>query len=274
MKKVGLVAGRDRLPFDVLTEMDQRDVEPVIVGLQGEVNPELKGRVGRYLYREIPVGHIGDIIQFFKDFQVEQVVFAGKVGKEAIFIGGLDEVAQRLINGLTQRNDDAILLAIVEEFERNEITVAKQTDFLQSLLAPSGVITGDLTKIELSDVKLGFRMAKASGRLDIGQSVVVKQGVVLAVEAIEGTDQAILRGGTLGGPGTVVVKVSKPQQDERFDVPTVGKSTLESMIRSRAAVLAIEAGKTFITEAEEFVRLAMENGIKILATSGEDINFM
>jgi DUF1009 family protein len=270
MKKVGLVAGRDRLPCDVLKEMEQRGVEPVIVGLQGEVSPELKGRLGRYEYKEIPVGHVGDIIQTFQAYPVVEVVFAGKVGKEAIFSGGLDEVAQRLLKGLTQKNDDAILLAIVEEFQKKGIMVAKQTDYLRDLLAPSGGITGELTQLELSDVQLGFRMAKASGRLDIGQSVVVKQGVVLAVEAIEGTDQAIIRGGTLGGPGTVVVKVSKPQQDERFDVPTVGKSTLEAMISSRAAVLAVEAGKTLITEKEELIRLAEDNGIKIFAVSGDE----
>jgi DUF1009 family protein len=267
MKKVGLVAGRGRLPCDVLAEMEERGVEPIIVGLQGEVGPELKERLGRYTYQEIPVGHVGAIIRTFQANPVVEVVFAGKVGKEAIFSGGLDEIAQRLLRGLTQKNDDAILLAIVEEFQKNGIMVAKQTDYLRNLLAPSGVVAGELTHSELSDVRLGFRMAKASGQLDIGQSVVVKQGVVLAVEAIEGTDQAILRGGTLGGPGTVVVKVSKPQQDERFDVPTVGKSTLEAMIGSRAAVLAVEAGKTLITEKEDFIRLAKDNGIKIFAAS-------
>lgn len=270
MKKIGLVAGRDKLPCDVLAEMEERGVEPVIVGLQGEVAPELKGQVGRYKYIEIPVGHVGAIIHTFQAYPVDEVVFAGKVGKEAIFSGGLDEVAQRLLKGLTQKNDDAILLAIVDEFQRNGIMVAKQTDYLRNLMAPSGAIIGELTNAEMADVKLGIRMAKASGQLDIGQSVVVKQGVVLAVEAIEGTDQAILRGGALGGPGTVVVKVSKPQQDERFDVPTVGKSTLESMIRSRAAVLAVEAEKTLITEKAELIRLAEDNGIKIFAASGKE----
>ena len=113
------------------------------------------------------------------------------------------------------------------------------------------------------------RMAKASGDLDIGQTVVVKNGVVLAVEAIEGTDRAIIRGGELGGPGSVVVKVSKPRQDERFDVPTVGKGTLESMIEAKATILAVEAEKTLLTEKEFVLEMAESNGIKIVAVSSD-----
>ncbi|HEX7712786.1 MAG TPA: LpxI family protein, partial [Bacillota bacterium] len=121
------------------------------------------------------------------------------------------------------------------------------------------------------DVRLGFRVAKNMGGLDIGQSVVVKQGVVLAVEAIEGTDQAIRRGGSLGGPGSVVVKVSKPQQDERFDVPTVGKSTVESMIAAGSGVLGIEARKTLVTEQKDLMELAVRHQLKIVAITADEL---
>jgi DUF1009 family protein len=124
---------------------------------------------------------------------------------------------------------------------------------------------GEVTESEMADITLGFKMAKAIGGLDIGQSVVVKNGVVLAVEAIEGTDQAIIRGGNLGRAGSVVVKVSKPRQDERFDVPTIGRSTIESMNIAQAKVLAIEAEKTLVVQKEEILTLANKNNIKIVA---------
>jgi DUF1009 family protein len=264
--RIGLVAGRGFLPFEALKTIKRQGATAVVVGLKGEVDREMARQVTHYV--ELAPGQLEAIIQFLQSFAVVEVVFAGKVGKEAIFKGGWDQSVQRLFGALPQKNDDAILMAIVEEFEQNGLRVAKQTDYLRELLAPAGLLTGEkLTPAELADLRLGFRMAKASGGLDIGQSVVVKQGAVLAVEAIEGTDQAILRGGALGGPQAVVVKVSKPQQDERFDVPTVGRTTVESLLAVRASVLGIESGKTLITEREEFERLARENGIKVFAMS-------
>jgi UDP-2,3-diacylglucosamine hydrolase len=262
-KNIGLVAGRGCLPLEVLKEIKTRGQTATVIGLQGEVSPELAELAD--LYYEIFPGQLGGMIVALAESGAREVVMAGKVSKDTLFIGGFDEVFQRVLQNLTQKNDDAILLAIVKEFEDNGLKVAKQTDYLHHLLAPKGMIIGNITDLEMSDVNLGFRMAKAIGELDIGQSVIIKQGVVLAVEAIEGTDQAIIRGGTLGGPGSVVVKVSKPQQDERFDVPTVGQSTIESMAGIKAAVLAVEAGKTLITEKEGLLSLAAENNIKIIA---------
>lgn len=262
-RRIGLVAGRGCLPFDALQEMRNQGFEPVVIGLAGEVDPGLKNQVK--VYHELAPRHMEEIIATLKSYLVTELVLLGKIGKEALFKGGFDQTVQRLLSALPQKNDDAVLLAIVNEIENNGIKVLKQTEFLQKHLPAAGPITGELTLAELADVQFGVKMAKASGSLDFGQSVVVKQGMVLAVEAIEGTDQAILRGGTLGGPGAVVVKVSKPQQDERFDVPTVGRRTIESMIAAKAAVLAIEADRTLITEQTEFIRLAQENGIKIVA---------
>lgn len=261
--KIGLVAGRGHLPFEVLSTISARGQTAVVIGLTGEVNPQLTDLTD--FYHEKPPGELGGMIDILKNYQVKELVFAGKVGKEALFQGGFDEVFQRLLLNLPQKNDDAILLAVVDEFEKNGLPVARQTDYLGHLLASQGSLTGHLTDQELADLNLGFRMAKALGGLDIGQSVVIKQGVVLAVEAIEGTDQAIIRGGNLGGPGATVVKVSKPKQDERFDVPTIGKSTIESMAQARASVLGIETGKTLITEREDLIKYAKENKIKIYA---------
>ncbi|NLY75642.1 MAG: LpxI family protein [Firmicutes bacterium] len=262
-KPIGLVAGRDNLPFHVLTEIKRRNAKSVVIGLKGEVAPGLAGKAD--VYREIEVGQIETMLDFLKNEKVVDLVMAGKVGKRAIFEGRFDSRFQRLLQDLPEKNDDAVLLAVVAEFERNGFRVAKQTDYLQRLLAPSGAILGQVTPREMEDLRLGFRMAKAIGDLDIGQSVVVKEGVVLAVEAIEGTDEAIIRGGNLGGPGVIVVKVSKPKQDERFDVPTVGRTTIESMSKVKAGILGVEADKTLITEKEEMIALAREHNIKIIA---------
>jgi UDP-2,3-diacylglucosamine hydrolase len=263
MQKIGLVAGRGILPLEVLAEIKSRGQSSVVVGVKGECNPEIAPLANSY--QEIAIGQLGAIITALKKEGIKELVFAGKVGKEALFKEGFDEVVQHLLASLPQKNDDAILLALVQEFEKNGMTVAKQTDYLHQLLAARGVISGTISESEMVDVKLGFKMAKAIGDLDIGQSVVVKKGVVLAVEAIEGTDQAIVRGGILGGAGSVVVKVSKPKQDERFDVPTIGETTIESMIKVKATVLAIEAGKTLIVQKEEVLAMATKNQIKIIA---------
>lgn len=262
-KPIGLVAGRDNLPFQVIAEIKKRNARSVVIGLSGEVAPGIAEAADVFL--PIEAGQIEKMIDFFKQENVVEMVMAGKVGKEAIFREGFDRRFQQLLQELPEKNDDSILLAIVREFEKNGFHVAKQTEYLQKLLAPKGPILGQVTPEETKDLQLGFRMAKAIGDLDIGQSVVVKQGVVLAVEAIEGTDAAIIRGGSLGGPGAVVVKVSKPKQDERFDVPTVGRTTIESMASIKAKLLGVEAEKTLITNREEMLTLAREHNIKIIA---------
>lgn len=262
-KPIGLVAGRDNLPFEVIAEIKRREAKSVVIGLAGEAVPDLAGVAD--VFREIEAGQIEKMIDFLKQENVTELVMAGKVGKDAIFKGGFDPTLQRLLQGLTEKNDDSILLAIVREFEKNGFHVAKQTEYLYDLLAPVGPILGQVNPTESADLQLGFKMAKVIGELDIGQSVVVKQGVVLAVEAIEGTDEAIIRGGNLGGPGVVVVKVSKPQQDQRFDVPTVGRTTIETMAKVKAKVLGVEANKTLITEREAMLDLARKYEIKIIA---------
>ncbi len=263
IKPIGLLAGRDNLPFQVIAEIKRRKFKSVVVGLKGEVAPGIAEIADVFL--EIEAGHIEKMVDFFKQENVVEMVMAGKVGKGAIFKGGFDRRFEQMLQELPEKNDDSILLAIVQEFEKNEIHVAKQTEYLRELLASKGPILGQVTPGESMDLQLGFRMAKAIGDLDIGQSVVVKQGVILAVEAIEGTDEAIIRGGKLGGPGVVVVKVSKPKQDERFDVPTVGRTTIESMGKIEAKVLGIEAEKTLVTNREEMLALAKELNIKIIA---------
>lgn len=263
--RVGLVAGRGDLPLNVIREIRARGGTPVVVGLKPEASVEVETEAEVFL--SCFPGELEATIDFLREHQVREVVFAGKVGKEALFTGKFDPKLQRLLAALPVKNDDAILLAIVEEFENNGLPVARQTDYLQQILAKPGVLCGgEPTPAEERDLSLGFSMAKAIGKLDIGQSVVVKQGVILAVEAMEGTDRAIRRGGELGGQGAVVVKVSKPSQDERFDVPTVGLATLEAMSEVKASVLGIEAEKTLIAAAwKDFLAMAERFQIKVIA---------
>lgn len=265
MERWGLLAGRGLLPLEVAKGMKQLNIVPFVLGLAEEVWPVLE-EAGFSVSRE-SLGKLAAVRRFFQEKKVTKMIMAGKAGKEALFAGPEpDEDLKILLAGLPEKNDDAILLALVEYFGKYGIKVEKQTKFLSHLLPEVGCLTGRIpTAREEQDIQFGRRLAKGIGRLDIGQSVVVKNGVVLAVEAIEGTDQTILRGGQLGGEGTVVVKVAKPLQDYRFDVPTVGPDTIEMMIKSGAAVLAVEAGTTFILEKEKTVARAEEHDISLVA---------
>lgn len=192
----------------------------------------------------------------------------GKVTKEILFKGLKfpDLRAIKLLAKLRNRKDDTIMLAIVEEIEKDGIEVADQTLYLKPLMPPTGVLTKRRpTPEEEDDIRFGFVTAKAMGGMDIGQTVVVKNKAVMAVEAIEGTDACIRRGGELGRGKSVVVKVAKPNQDVRFDVPAVGKQTIQSMLDSGCTVLAMEAERTLFVEQEEVLRLANAHDLCICA---------
>lgn len=264
MERWGLLAGRGLLPLEVAKGMKQLKIEPFVLGLVEEIWPALE-EAGFVVHKE-SLGNLSAVRRFFQEKKVTRMIVAGKAGKEALFTGPEpDEDLKSLLDGLPVKNDDAIMLALVEYFAKYGVKVEKQTKFLTHLFSEVGCLTTRIpTAREKQDIQFGWRMAKGIGGLDIGQSVVVKNGAVLAVEAIEGTDEAILRGGRLGGKGTVVVKVAKPMQDYRFDVPTIGPDTIEMMIKSGAAVLAVEAGTTFILEKEKTVARADDHGISLV----------
>jgi DUF1009 family protein len=170
---------------------------------------------------------------------------------------------------MVAKHDDSLLRAVADELESEGITVRESTLYLDNLLAPAGVLTGRKpTKAEWNDIAFGWQMAKEIGRLDIGQTVVVKDKVVVAVEAIEGTDEAIRRGGRLCREGAVVVKSCKPQQDLRFDLPATGLQTIITMEEVKAGCLAIEAGKTIMIQKDSLIARADQAGISIVALDG------
>jgi DUF1009 family protein len=215
----------------------------------------------------VKIGRLQEIIDFFKDRNVTEAVMAGGLTKENMFRNfEPDERALALVARLTELNDDHVLRAMADEFETEGIVIRPSTTYTPELLAHEGVLTERApTDAEQADIALGWRVAKTLGELDVGQLVIVRDRAVLALEAIDGSDATIRRGGALGKENTVVVKVCKPKQDLRFDLPSVGKDTIKVMREVKASVLAVEAGKTLIFDRQEMIRSADEAGIAVVA---------
>lgn len=265
MKKIGLIAGMGGLPKTIAIEAKAKGFHVVAVGLEPLADKSLSSYVDEI--RWVNVGKLGKIIDALKRAGVKKAVMAGKVPKSLLYRGNItpDLRAVKLLFTLRDRSDDSILLAITRELEDDGITLLNTTDFCSDIITPEGVLTRDgVTEDEWKDIRFGWRIAKEIGRLDIGQTVVVKGQAVMALEAIEGTDEAIKRGGFYAGEGSVVVKMSKPGQDMRFDVPVVGLDTLRAMIDVRARVLALEAGRTLLLHKERFLKEAEEAGISVV----------
>ena len=243
-EKIGLIAGKGQFPLLFAQAARARGARIIAAAHRGETDPALAELVQELHW--VYVGQLGKIIRIFKDAGVQRAVMAGGISRGRLFRDFRPDLrALSVVRRAGAGHDDRLLQAVAAELEKEGITIAPSTLFLDQLLAPPGKLSKRApTREEFLDIDLGFRLAKEIGRLDIGQCVVVRRQVVVALEAIEGTDECIRRAGALAGPGTVVVKVSKPDQDLRFDVPAVGPDTIRSLVDARAAVLAIEAGKT------------------------------
>ncbi len=270
VKTLGLIAGIGELPKAVASEAKDKGFHVVAVALEHLADKTLASHVDEIKW--VNVGKLGKIIESLKRSGVKKAVMAGKVPKSLLYKGNItpDLRAMKLLFTLKDRSDDSILLAITRELEKDGITLLNTTDFCQNMLTPEGILTGeDVTEDEWKDIRFGWKIAREMGRLDIGQTVVVKGRAVMAVEAIEGTDEAIRRGGFYAHEGAVVVKVSKPHQDLRFDVPVVGLDTLRAMVEVKARVLALEAKKSILLQKKRFLREAEEAGISVVGFSGE-----
>jgi DUF1009 family protein len=274
MNPIGLLAGSGRFPIYFAEKARSLGIPVVCVGIQQEASPELIQLVPRFYWAGI--ARLGRMIRCFKREGVQRVVMAGKVHKANFllrpwrFLSLLPDWRMLLAwygRPRQDNKDDVLLLGVIAEFARDGLVVDSALDLCPELLVRPGVLTRRApTAREERDIAFGWELAKEMGRLDVGQSVAVKERAVLAVEAIEGTDKAIARAGELcQSGGFVVVKVAKPQQDMRFDVPTVGCQTIESIHRAGGRVLAIEAGKTILIDEAETVGLANQYGISIVA---------
>jgi DUF1009 family protein len=270
---VGLLAGSGRLPVLFAEKARALGLRVVCVGIRHEAPPELAGLVYRFYWAGM--ARLGRIIRCFKCEGVQTVAMAGKISKTVMhrpwrllsLLPDWRTLRFWYTRGRPDNRDDTLLLGIIDEFAADGIHFASALDLCPELLVRPGLLTRrPPTAHEENDIAFGWELAKEMGRLDVGQSVSVKERAVLAVEAIEGTDQAIARAGALCPVGGfVVVKVAKPQQDRRFDVPTVGCSTIETMHRAGGRVLAIEAGQTILLDHAQTVALADRYGITIIA---------
>ena len=266
MERIGLLAGAGKLPAECAKAAKILGYEVYAVALLPDTDPELADCTADC--RSISIAHLDEILSYLGEHDIKKVTMIGKVTKELLFSGNVkpDPRLLGLLMALPDHKDDTIMMMFVQELAKAGITAFDQTLLIKKLMPEPGPITKrEPTPEEQRDMEYGFRVAKELGRLDIGQTAVVRDMAVMALEAIEGTDECIRRGGTLAREGAVVVKTAKPQQDSRFDVPTVGLKTIETMASVHAKALAIEAGRTLLVEREKVVALAEANGIAIVA---------
>lgn len=265
MERIGIIAGAGEFPALMARELLSRGIEPVVVAIEEEADRRIEEVVSAVHWQ--PLGKVGRLLKLLHREKVDRLVLAGKIHKTRIFRDLKPDLkAVTLLWGLRDRKDDTIMLKVADVLAQEGITLLPQTTHMDAYLPGPAVFSRRApTDQERADVAFGLEVAREMGRLDIGQTVVVRRGAVLAVEAIEGTDAAIRRGGILGNGGAVVVKVAKPSQDLRFDVPAVGLDTVVSCVEAGAQVLAIEAGRTFFFQREEAVALADRNGMAVLA---------
>ena len=266
MEKIGLLAGVGKLPVECARTAKQLGYEVYAVGLLPESDPQIADFATDY--QQISVGQLDAILKYLKSKDLQKVTMIGKVTKELLFNGKIqpDQKMIELIMSLPDRSDNTIMMMFVRELAKAGLQAFDQTALIRRLMPRRGTITNrEPSTAERQDMDFGFRIAKELGRFDVGQTVVVKNRAVMALEAIEGTDECIRRGGKLANGGAVVAKVSKPNQDNRFDVPTVGKRTVEVMAEVGATALAIEADKTLLVDRKNTVAFADEKGITIVA---------
>ncbi len=260
---IGLISGEGEFPVLLAESLRNRGYLVIAVCFSKEQENRLKNFTTR-VYR-IKIGQFGKLIKIFKKEGVKKLLFLGKIDKiNALKIGIPDLRAISLWRKIKVKEDDAILRAVADELEKEGFRVEAPSQYLSEFLTPEGILTRRKPdKEEWEDIKYGFFLAKKIGELDIGQCVVVKDRMTIAVEAVEGTDATILRAGSFRRD-VVVIKVAKPGQDLRLDLPVAGKGTIETMIKAKAKVLVLEAGKTFFLQKEEAIKLADKHRISIV----------
>lgn len=262
---LGLIAGKGELAPILVRKLNASE-RPVVVITFDKSTEKIISKQTDTVYR-VGLGQADKVIRIFRKTGVEEIAFAGKVDKRALFENPLfDFRALSLLKNLDRRNDDAIMIAIVAEFEKEGFKIASQMKLFEDLFPGPGQLSKRApSKKQRADIEFGLKMAKGIAALDIGQTVVVLGSAVVAVEAIDGTDETIERGGRIAKKGAVVLKVSKPNQDPRFDVPAVGVDTIKTMIRVKAAALAIEANKTLVIDMPAVVEACDRSKITFVA---------
>jgi DUF1009 family protein len=262
---LGIIAGNGVYPQLLADSARKAGVKKIIAAaFTDETDPALGQCVD--LLEWMRVGQLNRLLKFFRAQDIHHAIMAGQIAPKNLFDLRPDWKALVLLGKLRQRNAESIFAAIAEELAKIDVDLLPATTFLEDFLASSGLIAGPkLSRHEEDDVDLGWKIAKEIARLDIGQTVVVRNGTVVAVEALEGTNDAIKRGGELARSGAIMVKVAKPSQDMRFDVPVIGVETIRLAAEARLRVIAIEAGKTLLLERDAIVDLADRSKLSIVA---------
>ncbi|MDQ3711681.1 MAG: UDP-2,3-diacylglucosamine diphosphatase LpxI [Acidobacteriota bacterium] len=269
--KFGLIAGNGKFPFLVVEGAKKQGASLAVVAIKEETDERIGEIAEKIIW--VGIGQLGKMISFFKQESVERVIMAGQVKHVQIFSGALPDLRMiRMLWNLPQRNTDALIGGVADEMRREGIELIDSTYFIQDKLAKEGVLTKRKPdETERGNVRYGLRIANEIARLDLGQTIVVRAKACVAIEAMEGTDAVIKRAGELARGKLTVVKVAKPNQDMRFDVPVVGVPTIEEMIKAGATCLCLTAQKTLIFDEEEMLRLANRNKISIIAAASETI---
>jgi hypothetical protein len=267
--RLGLIAGSGRFPFLVLDAARALGHAVTILAIEEEASSDLAEAAAREPRADlhwVSLGQLSKAIEILRGAGVSQAVMAGQVKHVRIFSGIVpDRLLLAALLKLRARNTDALIAAVAQVMREHGVELLDSTAYLAPLVAKAGVLTArPLTDEEQRDVEFGYGMADRIAALDIGQTIVVKSAAVVAVEAMEGTDQVIARAGRLAGPGACVVKVAKPNQDMRFDVPVVGVATIEAMREAGATALSIDAGRTLLVDGDAVVRAADAAGIAIV----------
>jgi DUF1009 family protein len=267
---LGLIAGNGRFPFLVLDAALGAGHDVTIVAIKEEAFPELESLAaranGRARLHWVALGQLGTWLRILKEAGVREAVMAGQVKHTKLFADIVpDMTALGLLMRLKSRNTDAIIAGVADVLREQGITLLDSTAFLRPLMAGEGVLTKrSPTTDEQADLTFGYGVADAIAGLDIGQTIAVKAAAVVAIEAMEGTDAVIARAGQLAGAGVTIVKVAKPNQDMRFDVPVVGVATIDAMRAAGATVLSVDAGKTLMIDGDAIVRAADDSDIAIV----------
>lgn len=262
---LGIIAGNGIYPRLLADGARRAGVKKIVAAaFTDETDPVLERHVN--VLEWMRVGQLGRLLKFFRSQDIQHAIMAGQIAPKNLFDLRPDLKALMLLGKLKQRNAESIFAAIADELAKVEVNLLPATTFLEDSLARPGLVAGPkLSARQEHDVELGWNAAKEISRLDIGQTIIIKNGTIVAVEALEGTNEVIKRGGTLAREGAVMVKVSKPNQDMRFDVPVIGVETVRIAAESEVRVIAVEAGKTLLLERDAVIALANGSNMSVVA---------
>jgi len=265
ISKLGLIAGNGKFPFLVLESARKAGARVAVAAIREETDPAIEKIADRFTW--VGIGQLGKMLKFFKKEGVDKAIMAGQVKHVQIFSGAIPDVRMlKMLLRLPRRNTDALIGAVASELASEGIELIDSTHFLKDQLPDPGILSKRAPDDrERSDIDYGLEIAKEITRLDLGQTIVVRDRACVAIEAMEGTDAVIRRAGELVRGRLTVVKIAKPDQDMRFDVPVVGVPTIESMIAAGATCLCLAAGKTLMFDRDEMIELADNSKIAIAA---------